>query len=87
MLTENFFLEERELGFSPKVYVISPGVIDTDMQTEIRSSDPVNFSSHRNFVSLKEKGELFSTDEAANILLDLLKQPYREELFIDLRNI
>ena len=87
MLSENFFLEERELGFTPKVYVISPGVIDTDMQTEIRSSDPTNFSSHRNFVSLKEKGELFSTDEAANILLDLLKQPYREELFIDLRNV
>jgi len=87
MLSENFFLEERELGFSPKVYVVSPGVIDTDMQAEIRSSDPDNFSSHRNFVCLKEKGELFSPAEAANLLLNLLKQPYREELFIDLRNI
>ncbi len=86
MLTENFFLEERELGHTPRVYVVSPGVIDTDMQKEIRSAEPEDFSSHRNFVSLKKNGELFSTEEAADRLLNLLQLPYREEFFVDLRN-
>ncbi len=86
MLSENFFLEERELGCSPRVYSVSPGVIDTDMQAEIRSTEPSNFSSHRNFVHLKKNNELFSANEAANRLLNLLSLPYPEEIFFDLRN-
>jgi len=87
MLSENFFTEEREIGFSPKVYAVSPGVIDTDMQTEIRSVDESNFSSLNNFVSMKNNGDLFSPYKAAEKLLKLIELPYKDEIFVDLRNI
>ncbi len=86
MLSETFALEERELGFNPKVYAVAPGVIDTDMQGEIRASGEENFSSIQNFIDLKESDALYSSDEAANRLLSLLDKPYSGEVFYDLRN-
>ena len=65
MLSETFFLEERELGFSPKVYAVAPGVIDTEMQAQIRSTDIEMFSAVDKFKELKEEGALFSPEEAA----------------------
>ncbi len=87
MITENFYLEEKELGFSPQVYAVSPGVIDTDMQKEIRSSEPDNFSSLENFVELKQKNALFSPEEASKRLFILLKQEYKNHVFFDLRDL
>ena len=85
-LSENFFLEERERGNKPKVYAISPGVIDTDMQSEIRSNSVENFSSVQKFIELKEQSELFTADESARLILALIEKPYTEEVMFDVRN-
>jgi benzil reductase ((S)-benzoin forming) len=87
MHTETFFLEEQEKGNNPKVYAVAPGVIDTGMQTQIRSANPENFSALDNFKSLKEDGKLFSSEEAASRLFQLLHSDYVGGVFHDLRDI
>ena len=87
MHTETFFLEEREKGYTPKVYAVAPGVIDTGMQSQIRAANPENFSALENFKSLKEDGNLFSSEEAAKRLYHLVCSDYTDDVFHDLRNV
>lgn len=87
MLSETFRLEELELGRNPRVYAVAPGVIDTDMQAQIREVDQSRFSARGNFIGLKENGELFSAEEAANRLIRLLDRPYTGEVMYDLRKV
>ncbi|MEJ6583183.1 MAG: SDR family NAD(P)-dependent oxidoreductase [Crocinitomicaceae bacterium] len=87
MLTETFYLEELEKGNHPTVYAVSPGVIDTDMQVQIRSTEKANFSSVENFQELKKSNSLYSAKEATLRLLDLLKLPFNGQIPQDLRTI
>lgn len=86
-LTENFFLEEQELGNHIKVYAVAPGVIDTGMQEEIRSVSKDEFSSVENFIQMKKDGNLFTAEEVANRLLKLLKNNFEGHVFHDLREV
>lgn len=87
MWTMCFAKEEAELGFSPKVYCVAPGVVDTKMQSQIRSTSDDNFSSLNRFVELHKNEELSSSELVAERLLSLLKQDYSGELFYDLRHV
>jgi benzil reductase ((S)-benzoin forming) len=90
MLTETFFQEEREKGNSIKVYAVAPGVIDTNMQETIRSTNSNDFSAVENFRAMKEEGVLFSPEQAASKLQKLLMLPYSfdvENVEFDLRDI
>lgn len=87
MLTESFVVEEREKGYDVVAYAVSPGVIDTDMQSEIRGANPENFSSLDNFKALHENDDLFSAQEAAKRLLKLISEPFTGEIKVDLRTI
>lgn len=87
MLTETFYLEEIEKGYSPKIYAVSPGVIDTDMQQEIRNTHSDNFSSLNKFILFKEENQLTSPREAAIKLLNKLKEPGFTGVFFDLRKV
>lgn len=84
-VTENFYLEELELGNEVKVYAVAPGVIDTGMQSQIRSASKEDFSQVDNFIRMKEEGALFSPEEAAERLLKLLSMDYNDDFFYDLR--
>ena len=87
MMTEAFFLEEKELGNLPNIFCVAPGVIDTSMQTQIRNSSKEQFSSVENFKRMKNEGELFSPSEAADKLLRLLNSNPKETIFFDLREV
>ena len=87
MLTEAFFMEEKEKGNDIVAYAVSPGVIDTEMQHQIRSANPSAFSAVQKFINFKDQEELFSPKEAAKRLLLLLKRPFVQEIRFDLRNI
>ena len=87
MMTEAFFLEEKELGKLPNIFCVAPGVIDTSMQTQIRNSSKEQFSSVENFKRMKNEGELFSPSEAADKLLRLLNSNTKETIFFDLREV
>jgi benzil reductase ((S)-benzoin forming) len=65
-------LEEAGKPNGAKICSLAPGVIDTDMQVQLRSADPARFPDIGNFVGMKEKGALATPDEAAARVLAYL---------------
>ena len=55
-----------------KVYSVAPGVIDSDMQAQIRSAVNSDFSSVERFVELKDNGELRTPKHIASLILSNL---------------
>jgi benzil reductase ((S)-benzoin forming) len=71
-----------------KVFSIAPGIIDTEMQTEIRSIPDENFSGKPKFVSLKENNELTSPEEVADNLVKVIEHPENyPEVVMDFRDL
>jgi benzil reductase ((S)-benzoin forming) len=68
-------LEEAQRPNGARICALAPGVIDTDMQVQLRGADPANFPDIGNFVGLKEKGALTSPQEAAARVLAFLARP------------
>ncbi|MBA3596061.1 MAG: SDR family NAD(P)-dependent oxidoreductase [Methylibium sp.] len=56
-----------------KVVSLAPGVVDTDMQTQLRESDPAGFPDRDRFVELKSQGRLDTPAEAAAKVLRCLQ--------------
>ena len=65
-------LEEGLRPNGAKVCSLAPGVIDTDMQTQLRDADPQAFPDIGNFIGMKDKGVLSSPEEAAQRVLAYL---------------
>ena len=68
-------LEEAQQPNGARVCSLAPGVIDTDMQVQLRQSDPKEFPDVGHFVGMKEQGVLASADEAARRVLAYLARP------------
>lgn len=66
---------------------LAPGVIDTDMQAEIRATPDARFPLKQRFVDMKEGGVLVAPGECAAQLVDyLLGKRFGAEPVDDLRN-
>ena len=65
-------LEEAARVNGAKICSLAPGIIDTEMQTHLRNTDPADFPSHAAFVAYKENGELLTPKAAAKRVLDYL---------------
>ncbi|MCA0969726.1 (S)-benzoin forming benzil reductase [Halobacillus litoralis] len=72
--TKTLALEQE--GNGHVIIAYSPGVMDTDMQEEIRSSSEDAFRDVEKFKQMKEEGALRSPTEVAAVLLDLLNDPH-----------
>lgn len=59
MFTQTLALEQTDF----KILAIAPGVVDTDMQTQIRQSKVENFKDIERFITLKKNGKLFEINE------------------------
>lgn len=68
-------LEEALKPNGAAICSLAPGVIDTDMQTQLRGADASAFPDQHNFVNLKIKGQLTSPEEAASRVLAYLVRP------------
>lgn len=69
-------LEEAERGAGgARVCSLAPGIIDTDMQVQLRGADPARFSSQGVFAAMKSEGRLDSPDTAAAKVLRYLARP------------
>ena len=55
-----------------KIYSVSPGIVDTAMQEEIREADKKDFPEVARFISYKENGELASAEIVAQKYVDFL---------------
>jgi benzil reductase ((S)-benzoin forming) len=68
-------LEEAGKPNGARVCSLAPGVIDTDMQVQLRGADASQFPDIGNFIGLKDKGMLTSPAEAAAQVLAVLMRP------------
>jgi NAD(P)-dependent dehydrogenase (short-subunit alcohol dehydrogenase family) len=57
-----------------KVCSLAPGVIDTDMQTQLRGASLANFPDRVGFENLKQSGQLMSSQDAAKRVLAWLNR-------------
>lgn len=68
-------LEEASLPNGASIVSLAPGVIDTDMQSDLRAGDQSLFPERENFVKLKATGALATPKEAAARVLAYLNRP------------
>jgi NAD(P)-dependent dehydrogenase (short-subunit alcohol dehydrogenase family) len=62
-------LEEAIKPFGAKVCSLAPGVIDTDMQVQLRSANATAFPDQTSFLNLHKNGQLSTPAEAAAMVL------------------
>jgi len=67
-------LEEALRSYGAKVCSLAPGVIDTNMQIDLRSADPRAFPDQGNFAGLHAQGQLASPEDAAKRVLAYLER-------------
>jgi NAD(P)-dependent dehydrogenase (short-subunit alcohol dehydrogenase family) len=65
-------LDEARLSNPAKIVSLAPGVIDTDMQADLRASDEAGFPDLPRFKEFKTSGQLADPREAAARLLAFL---------------
>ena len=68
-------LDEALKANGAKVCSLAPGVIDTDMQIQLRAASADDFPDRAGFISLKATGALTSPSDAANRILQYLNGP------------
>jgi benzil reductase ((S)-benzoin forming) len=68
-------LEEAAKPNGARIVSLAPGVIDTDMQLQLRSADATLFPERARFAGLKSEGQLDSPATAATKLLAYLARP------------
>ncbi|MCF8160583.1 MAG: SDR family NAD(P)-dependent oxidoreductase [Polaromonas sp.] len=80
-------LDEARLANGARVCSLAPGVIDTDMQLQLRSADAAGFPDQAGFEQLKAAGQLSSAGDAAKRVLDWLARPdFGQQAVADVRD-
>ena len=68
-------LDEAQRPHGARLVSLAPGVIDTDMQRQLRAGDPTAFPDRDRFVNLSTQGLLTSPEAAAARVLAYLDRP------------
>lgn len=68
-------LDEARRPNGAKVVSLAPGVIDTDMQAQLRAADAAGFPDQPRFREMKAEGQLATPAEAAARVLAYLARP------------
>ncbi len=71
MMTKNIAEEQKEVKNGVLSFGIRPGVVDTEMQNQIRNTKETDFKNLQRFIDLKDKNELFSSEFVANTIYKL----------------
>jgi len=80
-------LEEAAQPNGARIVSLAPGVIDTDMQAQLRSADPLLFPERERFVGLHTGGQLDSPDQAAaKVLKYLARADFGRDPVADVRD-
>jgi benzil reductase ((S)-benzoin forming) len=75
----------KEKGF--RVFSLAPGIVDTEMQAEIRMADKFDFPALERFTKYKSEGQLSLAAEVAEKVFFLLNNPDKfQEVVQDVRN-
>ncbi|MDI4634679.1 SDR family NAD(P)-dependent oxidoreductase [Pelomonas sp. V22] len=73
-LSASMALDEAARPNGARIVSLAPGVIDTDMQVQLRTADPAGFPEQQRFIEFKASGALMSPDEAAAKLVAYLNR-------------
>ena len=85
--TRALALDEAPRANGARVASLAPGVIDTDMQVQLRSADAAGFPDLASFQALKDKGLLTSpVDAAARVLAYLDRSDFGANPIADVRD-
>jgi benzil reductase ((S)-benzoin forming) len=79
--------EQQDFENPVKIFSIAPGVVDTEMQDEIREVEPENFRNLDRFVKLKKEGLLADPKEVGKKFVEIMEHPENyPESVMDLRD-
>ena len=73
--TRSLALEEARRPSGARVCSLAPGIIDTDMQVQLRGGNPSAFPEQARFASFKAEGRLDAPESAAAKVLAYLDRP------------
>ena len=80
-------LDEALKPRGAKVCALAPGVIDTDMQVQLRSADDALFPDRQGFAELHQGGQLSSpADAAKSVLAVLARADFGQHAVADVRD-
>ncbi|MBW8716010.1 MAG: SDR family NAD(P)-dependent oxidoreductase [Variovorax paradoxus] len=80
-------LEEAAAPNGARIVSLAPGIIDTDMQVQLRGASAENFPDRTRFVSMKEEGRLDSpAAAAAKVLGYLAREDFGRNPVADVRD-
>jgi benzil reductase ((S)-benzoin forming) len=84
--TRALAMDEAARPDGARVVSLAPGVVDTDMQADLRNADPAAFPERRNFRALKDGGKLTSAaDAAARVIAYLERADFGSKPVADVR--
>ncbi len=88
MMTRVISKEQEEVSNGVSTVSIYPGIVDTNMQTEIRNTPKGNFKSVQRFIDFYESGNLYSPEQVAEKIyrLDMTGELMNGRI-LDIRNI
>ncbi|WP_025027234.1 (S)-benzoin forming benzil reductase [Caldalkalibacillus mannanilyticus] len=78
--------EQEQQPYPVKMLSIAPGVVDTQMQVEIRSTQKEHFRDVDRFIALKEEGQLLSADQSAELVLKVMNEEQGQGMIVDIRS-
>lgn len=85
-LSRAMALDEASRPNGVRVVSLAPGVIDTDMQVQLRSADERGFPDKARFVALKSERQLSTPADAARRVIDFLhRADFGETVVADVR--
>ena len=81
-------LDEALQPHGARVVSLAPGVIDTDMQVQLRGASAEGFPDHEMFVNLHREGQLSTAaDAASSIVAWLHSSAFGDEVIADIRSL
>lgn len=84
-------VQQAESGYDSKelrIFSIAPGIVDTNMQQQVRASEPQDFPNLEKFIDYKKKGQLASTDIVAKKILEVVEKPdIHQNVLLDVRQL
>ncbi|OPJ57237.1 (S)-benzoin forming benzil reductase [Alkalithermobacter paradoxus] len=72
MFTQCVGQEEMNKEYPTKIISFAPGIVDTNMQKEIRSSSEEDFPNLETFIDFKDKGKLKAAKDVAKVIKKVL---------------
>jgi len=81
-------LEQQHADNPARIVSLAPGVIDTEMQAQVRATTETNFPNRQRFIALKSEGQLQTPEAAARRILSYLEHPdFGNAAVVDIRQL